>query len=123
MAYYPQGDEGVKSLEGTGFGASRTMFLRVDTGVTNQDAIASISYIPEYVGSIFYIYFDGKLYQGRFVNNSNFSNDSNAYNLEDVSINVDTFTNGSVTQADGNGGRFVEGSGQGIWWYTGILIA
>jgi hypothetical protein len=114
MAYYPQGKEGVKSLEGTGFGASRTMFLRVNTGVTNTDAIASISYIPEYAGSIFYIHFNGKLYQGRFANNGNFSNDSSAYNLESVTINVDTFINGSISQADGNGGRFIEGSKQGI---------
>lgn len=114
MAYYPQGrTEGLKSLEGTAFGASQTMFLRVNSGATNQDAIASIKYLPEYINSIFYISFNNKLYQGRFANDDRYSNDGNAYNLEGEIISADTFSNGTASQANDSEGRVVKG-GAGI---------
>lgn len=114
MAYYPQGrKEGLKSLQATAFGESGTMFLRVNTGATNKDVIASITYIPEYANSIFYISFNGRLFQGRFADSNSFDTDGNAYNLEGSTISVDTFTNGTALQADTTRGMFIEG-GQGI---------
>jgi hypothetical protein len=108
MAYYPEGEtEGAKGLEGTGFGGSRVMYLRVNTGATGREAIASITYLPGYEGKMFYISFNGKLYQGRFANNDNFSNDGSAYNLEGAELMPNTFigatTPNQVTVGDTSG--------------------
>ncbi len=99
IAYYPDGEtEGAKSLTGTGFGGSRVMYLRVNTGATNTNVIASITYLPGYENKIFYISFNGKLYQGRFASTDAHSNDGNAYNLEGGDIKPSSFIN-SPSQA------------------------
>ena len=81
FAYYPFGgkdkeDENEISI----FGGNYTMYFKVKS--TDTLPIASIIYIPDYAGSLFYIQYDGQLYMGRFPNSNQFNSDSSAYILK-----------------------------------------
>jgi hypothetical protein len=85
MVYFPIIDssgvkEGDKKL--TSFGGNYTMYLRVSTpNDTEARPIAQITYIHEYTGQTFYIYYDGSLYQGVFQDKDDYNSDRSSYNL------------------------------------------
>jgi len=84
MVYYPESGakgEGLRPLS-LSLSGNKLMYIRVNTGGTGKKAIARIEYTTSYINQIFYIYFDKRLYQGRFSSSDNFDNDRTPYNLE-----------------------------------------
>ena len=97
LAYYPEGAESQRRI--TQFGGSRTMYLSIlNDDSTNEDAVVEITYLTVYEGKMFYVYFNGVLYQGRFQGNDTFNNDSSAYNMSSSILTVDAIVNTRAMQ-------------------------
>ena len=99
LTYYPEGAESQRRI--TQFGGSRTMYLSMlDDDSTNEDAVVEITYLTVYEGKMFYVYFNGSLYQGRFQGNDDYNNDASAYELSVNVLTVDAIVNSQATQTE-----------------------
>ena len=91
MAYYPYLDEGAS--EGTkrlqSFGGSYTMYLKVSEQGSDTRAVAQITYINEYAGRPFYIYYDSNLYQGVFSDSDEYNSDTQAYDMSSGTFGIE----------------------------------
>ena len=98
MAYYPE----LKHLESdkNPTRLAAPVYLRISSNSsTNGSPIATISYLEEYVGKRFYIFFQNKLYQGTFPELGSFSSDATAYDLGARVLSVDDIVNNTETAA------------------------
>jgi len=111
MVYYPAGGENKEAFnEISRFGGSYTMFLQVTS--SDSAPIASITYIPEYAGSRFYIEYENNLYIGEFAPDDMYGSDSSAYTLTDDNTNMDVLSiqNGTAVDLMMNGRELRIGS-------------
>ena len=96
MAYYPEVRHLESDKEPTRLAAPVYLKISKNTG-TGNDPVATISYLEEYVGKRFYIFFQNKLYQGTFPELGTFNSDGAAYDLSATLLSVDDVVNNTET--------------------------
>ena len=90
IVYFPAGGKAKEySNNINAFGGRFAMYLKIDD--TDREPIASITYVTDFAGAMFYVEYNNQLYMGRFAANDSFNTDSNAYVLkgnEEFSIEI-----------------------------------
>jgi hypothetical protein len=110
FVYFPSGGKDKEDAnELSRFGGRSTMYLKIKS--TDNDPVASITYIPDLEGEKFYFEYDRKLYIGQFSSTDDFSSDSSSYILEStVSVDVISLESGLTNSLVQNGSNINFGS-------------
>ena len=91
MVYHPYmesgASEGSKKLQS--FGGSYTMYLKITEQNSDTRAVVQVTYINEYAGRMFYIYYANNLYQGFFSDSDEYNSDIGAYNLSSGNYGIE----------------------------------